>query len=404
MTKIHFEENSRLVSDSAAPVTSENAIAVGRAAAAAFGKPQSTRICIGRGTGPAAEALSLALASGVCAAGGEAVIAGQVTAPGLSFSVKRLGCDIGVYVTAGMPAAIRLFAADGLRLLPRDEKKIEAMLNIPPEDCAYEQYGGITSCEGISQVYLSRLSEILSGRLEKISAQFYSPSETVIANAQRLLAGKNGKADSCAERIAFHIDADGCTVSAYTDDTGHVPCDKLAMLCCMELFSSGQDIASCGELPEAAAKLAEVYGRRVMSCQESGSGCHDETEQTEKCRQTRSACAAQLFLHDGTATALTVLEMLRRRDISLKAALDELPPYALAGRYIPVSGPHELILSLGSADGVLMNSESGHVTVRPVRTGKGIMLSVESFAAETAAELCDFYADMISAEDKKKQN
>ena len=41
------------------------------------------------------------------------------------------------------------------------------------------------------------------------------------------------------------------------------------------------------------------------------------------------------------------------------------------------------------------NGDGGRVTVRPVRTGKGIMLNVESYALEAASELCDFYSEVI---------
>jgi hypothetical protein len=37
----------------------------------------------------------------------------------------------------------------------------------------------------------------------------------------------------------------------------------------------------------------------------------------------------------------------------------------------------------------------GRVLIRPVKTGKGVMMYVESYAAETAAEICDFYSDLL---------
>ena len=48
-----------------------------------------------------------------------------------------------------------------------------------------------------------------------------------------------------------------------------------------------------------------------------------------------------------------------------------------------------------STGGVLTDGDGGRVTVRPVRTGKGIMLNVESYALEAASELCDFYSEVI---------
>ena len=98
-------------------------------------------------------------------------------------------------------------------------------------------------------------------------------------------------------------------------------------------------------------------------------------------------------MHDGIALAFNVLEALRRRKMTLKEAVSQLPKFAGVNRYIPVDKPSELLERLSVSTGGVLTG--GRVTVRPVRTGKGIMLNVESYALEAASELCDFYSEVI---------
>ena len=141
-------------------------------------------------------------------------------------------------------------------------------------------------------------------------------------------------------------------------------------------------------------QLAESCGRKMISCGKNI--CDDESSPSSQCLEARHLASKQLFMHDGIALAFNVLEVLRRRKMTLKEAVSQLPKFAGVNRYIPVDKPSELLERLSvSTGGVLTDGDGGRVTVRPVRTGKGIMLNVESYALEAASELCDFYSEVI---------
>ncbi|MGN0666022.1 MAG: hypothetical protein ACI4KF_05800 [Huintestinicola sp.] len=400
---LHFEDMSRLTGSAGARITPETAVLAGRAAAAAA-KDEGARVCIGHSDSDGAEALAYAFGSGVCSGGGEAVYCGCCTSPALAFSVKRLSGDMGCHIFADVTAGIQLFASDGLTLFPDTEERIEELLLAPPGVTAYSHYGRTVQCTGVSEIYVSRLSEILKGKLRGIYADINSPESGVLEDMERVLAGKN---DRSGERVSFHIGNGGTKLSAYSERTGYVFFDRLLMIVCRDLFSQGTDAADCPSLPAAAERLAESFGRRVVSC--GRNICTREGSRSEECVRARALAAEQIFMRDGCALTLTILEIMRRRGMSLGELSAELPDYAVSSRYIPLNSPSELLRRLCgvrtdigdsgrmASDGVLMNNLNGRVTISPVRTGKGVMLHVESFGAamETASELCDFYEDML---------
>ncbi|MGN0642976.1 MAG: hypothetical protein ACI4JJ_07495 [Huintestinicola sp.] len=411
ISALHFEEESRLVKTSADRITPEDAANTGRAAVYAAARSAEhhggrVRVCVGWSGSEGAKALAYAFASGVCSAGGEAAAVGECTSPALAYSVRRLAADMGCHISADVTAAMMFFAGDGLTLFPDTEAAIEEHLcGTHHAENVYSHYGSITECGGMTEVYMSRLSGILGGYLHGIFADVNSPSRDIMSCTERLLAGKNDREGS---RIAFHITGDGRKLSAYSDSTGYVFHDRLLMICCRDLFSRGYDAADCPDLPKAAERMAESFGRKVIGCGKNI--CTSESARSVRCEQARSLASEQSFMRDGCALMLTVLEILRRRGVSLKQLLSELPDYSVASRYIPMKSPSELLRRLCTAegagsgdsgrdcgDGVLMNNGNGRVTITPVRTGKGMMLRVESFGAamEAASELCDFYEDII---------
>ncbi|MCM1579015.1 MAG: hypothetical protein NC078_09490 [Ruminococcus sp.] len=397
--KMHFEEESRLVPDSRCLPGTAMAAAIGRACAVSV--PAGERIFIAHSGEKGANALARAFGAGCAEAGQDAVFGGECSAWAAANAVKVLGCAMGCHVHTEITPLFRLFAADGLCLDAAAEDRITAQILSPKQkELPYSHYGVISEFSGTRELYVSSLRKRPGGSVKGVYADVYSSSAAVTEEALRALKGKN---DPGGERIAFHIGADGGRLSAYSDSTGYVFREKLLMLCCRELFERGEDAAFCGRPPRWLEKMAAGYGRKVISCGRSVcSGCG---KPSEECRQARRLASSQSFTEDGIALMLETLEVLRRRGESLKDAIASLPAAAVISRYIPADRPSELLRRLcgtGHTEGVLSDSERGLVTVRPVRTGKGLMLGVESFAIETAAELCDFYSEVIIKEREKQ--
>src|SRR5215468_2654841 len=113
-------------------LTAELATALGRAAAASLDedRPQVLIVRDTRESGPMLEA---ALAAGIAAAGGDALLGGVLPTPAAAILVKRLGLDLAAVVSASHnPYAdngIKFFSSAGTKLPDEVEARIEALMD-----------------------------------------------------------------------------------------------------------------------------------------------------------------------------------------------------------------------------------------------------------------------------------
>ena len=110
----------------------ELATSLGRAAAASLDveRPQVLIVRDTRESGPMLEA---ALASGIAAAGGDALLGGVLPTPAAAILVRRLGLDLAAVVSASHNPygdnGIKFFSAQGVKLDDAAEARIEDLLD-----------------------------------------------------------------------------------------------------------------------------------------------------------------------------------------------------------------------------------------------------------------------------------
>jgi phosphoglucosamine mutase len=135
-------------------LSAELALALGRAATAHTGAARA-RVLIVRDTRESGEMLQSALAAGVSAAGGEALLGGVLPTPAAPLLIKRYGFDLAAVISAShnpyRDNGIKFFAADGFKLSDAVEEEIEAGLGeaaIPVVTPAGARPSGTESVEG----------------------------------------------------------------------------------------------------------------------------------------------------------------------------------------------------------------------------------------------------------------
>jgi phosphoglucosamine mutase len=115
-------------------LTAELATALGRAAAA-ISPAESPQVLIVRDTRESGEMLEAALAAGVAAGGGHALLGGVLPTPGASLLVRRYGFDLAAVVSAShnpyQDNGIKFFGPDGTKLDDEQEAEIERLLGAP---------------------------------------------------------------------------------------------------------------------------------------------------------------------------------------------------------------------------------------------------------------------------------
>jgi phosphoglucosamine mutase len=152
-------------------VTAELATALGRAATASLeaARPQVLIVRDTRESGPMLEA---ALAAGIAAAGGDALLGGVLPTPAAAVLVQRLGLDLAAVVSAShnpfQDNGIKFFSARGTKLDDEVEARIEALMEAGAGGEAETEVGRVEELHGGAEDYLRELQSHfqldLSGR------------------------------------------------------------------------------------------------------------------------------------------------------------------------------------------------------------------------------------------------
>jgi phosphoglucosamine mutase len=144
-------------------VTAELAMSLGRAAVGSLDaeRPQVLIVRDTRESGPMLEA---ALAAGIAAAGGDALLGGVLPTPAAAILVKRLGLDLAVVVSAShnpyRDNGIKFFSAAGTKLDDEAEAKIASCLDVAPDPTTHP--GRVRELNGGTEDYLRALESTFS--------------------------------------------------------------------------------------------------------------------------------------------------------------------------------------------------------------------------------------------------
>jgi phosphoglucosamine mutase len=143
-------------------LTAELANSLGRAAAASL-EAERPQVLIVRDTRESGPMLEEALAAGIAAAGGDALLGGVLPTPAAAILVKRLGLDLGAVVSASHNPfhdnGIKFFDGQGVKLGDEVEARVEALIDQAP---AAEQAGHVRELNGGLDDYLRELESSFS--------------------------------------------------------------------------------------------------------------------------------------------------------------------------------------------------------------------------------------------------
>ena len=121
-------------------LTPELAYHLGRAAASYFGQSIDHPVfLIGRDTRISGGMLESALASGICAVGGDVIILGEAPTPAIAYLVRQKECTAGVVISASHNPypdnGIKFFDGNGFKLPDAVEDEIEELCKSSADDC-----------------------------------------------------------------------------------------------------------------------------------------------------------------------------------------------------------------------------------------------------------------------------
>lgn len=174
------------------------------------------------------------------------------------------------------------------------------------------------------------------------------------------------------DSIIIRLSDSGTKASVYTNSDGNISWEKLIMICCMEMFECGSNVALPFEFPWAADILASHYNKRVYRYFTNGEGYDD---------YSRSLAVTQRFSLDGLILSLMVLKFLDSISMSFSETLKKIPDFYVTKKFVPKSG-----VSINIPEN--FESSRGRSRILVSRSSGGVWLSAEGASMETAKEIC----------------
>jgi phosphoglucosamine mutase len=418
-------------------LTAELATLLGHAATASLGA-ERPRVLIVRDTRESGPMLEAALAAGVAAAGGDALLAGVLPTPAAAILVRRLGLDMAAVVSAShnpyRDNGIKFFSAAGTKLPDEVEARIEALMegDGPP---AAEHPGRIEELNGGEDDYVRELAAAfridLTGRkvlldcahgatyrvAPRIFEQLGATVETigVDPDGRNINEGVGSThVGTLAERIAdseaeigFAFDGDGDRVLA-VDAAGKIhDGDELIALAALGMAARGE-LGDGGVVVTVMTNFGfhqamKDAGIEVAITQVGDRYVIDEMLRREwklGGEQSGHIIATDIVATgDGTAAALLTMRMLGDSALADAPAMDKLPQRLVNVR---VADRDSLAGAVAVWDQVGKESAAlegrGRVLLRPSGTEPLVRVMVEAPEADEADAVCDRLVALVEQE------
>ncbi|MEZ5077433.1 MAG: phosphoglucosamine mutase [Solirubrobacterales bacterium] len=415
-------------------VTAELATALGRAATASLATPRP-QVLIVRDTRESGPMLEAALAAGVAAAGGDALLGGVLPTPAAAILVKRLGLDLAAVVSAShnpfQDNGIKFFGADGMKLGDEIEERIEALIDVEP---AAVEPGRVRELNGATEDYLRELASAfridLSGRrvvldcangatFEAAPAIFAQLGATVDAigvepDGRNINAGCGSThMDAVAARvrevgaeIGFAFDGDGDRVLA-VDGTGRVhDGDELIALAARGMVS--RDELGGGVVVTVMSNYGFHQAMAAAGVEVAVTKVGDRYVIDELCRRGWSLGGEQsghiiatdfVATGDGIAAALTTMRELADAKLADAVPMEKLPQVLVNVEVADREAVDDAaaVWAAVEREGEALSGR-GRVLLRPSGTEPLVRVMVEAPTADQAETVCERLVAVVRAE------
>jgi phosphoglucosamine mutase len=419
-------------------LTAEVAMRLGRAATE-LSEAETPQVLIVRDTRESGEMLETALAGGVTAAGGHALLGGVLPTPGAALLLRRYGFDLAIVVSASHNPypdnGIKFFGPDGTKLDDAQEERIEALVQEGGED-ASRSAGQVRELHGAGDDYVRELElrfrELsLAGRrvlLDCAHGATYRVAPEVFrrlgAEVEAVAVEPDGRninedcgsthMEALALRVAdgghdvgFAFDGDGDRVLAVDRNGAVVDGDELMALAALHLRERGR-LRGDGVAVTVMTNFGFHRAMADAGIEVATTPVGDRHVLAELLRRGWTLGGEQSghiidmgFVPggDGTAGALLTLEALGGRDLAARDAMEKLPQRLLN---VPVADRDSLASAGEVWEAVERESRAldgqGRVLVRPSGTEPLVRVMVEAPDEAECEEIAARLAKTVEAQ------
>jgi phosphoglucosamine mutase len=413
-------------------LSAELATALGRAAAA-ISPAEAPQVLIVRDTRESGEMLEAALAAGVAAGGGHALLGGVLPTPGASLLVRRYGFDLAAVVSAShnpyQDNGIKFFGPEGTKLDDMQEAEIERLLGKP----AAPRLGRVRELHGAPADYLRELEarfadlrldglnvllDCANGATHRVAPEIFRRLGAHVDAVAVEPDGRNINRDCGSTHLdfvagqldghdlGFAFDGDGDRVLAVDRHGVVIDGDELLALAALHLREQdrlpGNGVAVTVMTNYGFHQAMREHGVEVVTTDVGDRNVLAELlqrgwalggEQSGHIIDTGFVPAG-----DGTAAALLVLEALAGGDLAERHAMEKLPQRLVN---VKVSDPRalddseEVWAAVNSASRSLEGR--GRVLVRSSGTEPLIRIMVEAPQEEECEEIVRSLAKTVQS-------
>ena len=417
-------------------LTAELALALGRAVTATS-PADSPQILIVRDTRESGEMLEAALAAGIAAGGGHALLGGVLPTPGAALLVRRFGFDVAAVVSAShnpfRDNGIKFFGPDGMKLDDELEARVEAFVEEPPPAPAP---GRVRELHGAPGDYLRELHTRFEGLdlagvrvlLDCANGATYSVAPAIFrklgAEADAIAVEPDGRnindgcgsthVDALAERVTaggydvgFAFDGDGDRVLAVDRNGVVVDGDELIALAALHLREAGR-LPGGGVAVTVMTNFGFHQAMQAAGVEVATTPVGDRSVLAELVRRGWALGGEQsghiidtgfVPSGDGIAAALLTLEALRGSDLARRDAMAKLPQ-----KLVNVQVADRGAVKGATAVWDAVDEESralegrGRVLIRPSGTEPVVRVMVEAPDEGECAEIADRLVGVVRRE------
>jgi phosphoglucosamine mutase len=392
-------------------------------------------VLIVRDTRESGEMLEAALAAGVAAGGGHALLGGVLPTPGASLLARRFGFDLAAVVSASHNPyednGIKFFSANGTKLDDDAEAELERLVEQPPPPGAI---GRVRELHGAPGDYLRelelRFKDLdLSGRrvlLDCANGATFRVAPEIFrrlgADVDAIAVEPDGRninrdcgsthVDRLAARmdghdVGFAFDGDGDRVLAVDRDGTVVDGDELMALAALHLRDNGR-LPGNGVAVTVMTNFGFHTAMKAAGIEVATTAVGDRHVLAELLRRGWALGGEQsghiidtafVPAGDGTAAALLALEALGGRDLVDRDGMAKMPQRLVN---VQVRNREEIAGATAVHEAVAEEEKSlagaGRVLIRPSGTEPLVRVMVEAPREDQCEEIVSRLAKLVQTE------